>query len=53
MNEVEAKAFVKFLKSEMARHYMDIDNASDLIEEVTKKFKLEDEYAKLEDEYAN
>lgn len=38
----EAKAFIKFLKSEIARHQMDIDNARDLIYEVALKFKLGD-----------
>uniref|UniRef100_A0A6M3LH72 Uncharacterized protein n=1 Tax=viral metagenome TaxID=1070528 RepID=A0A6M3LH72_9ZZZZ len=38
----EAKVFVKFLKSEMARHQMDIDNARDLIYEVCFKYKIAD-----------
>uniref|UniRef100_A0A6H2A3I4 Uncharacterized protein n=1 Tax=viral metagenome TaxID=1070528 RepID=A0A6H2A3I4_9ZZZZ len=42
MNPEEAKAFVKFLKSEMARHQMDIENARDLIYEVCLKFKIAD-----------
>jgi len=42
MNHEEAKAFVKFLKSEISRHQMDIDNARDLIYEVCFKFKIAD-----------
>lgn len=45
MDKMEAKVFVKFLKSEIARHDMDIDNARDLIKEVTNKFGLEGEDA--------
>jgi len=40
MNQDEAKAFVKFLKSEIARHFMDIDNAKDLIYNVCLKYKI-------------
>uniref|UniRef100_A0A6M3LFQ7 Uncharacterized protein n=1 Tax=viral metagenome TaxID=1070528 RepID=A0A6M3LFQ7_9ZZZZ len=42
MNQDEASAFVKFLKSEILRHQMDIDNARDLIYEVCFKFKIAD-----------
>ena len=42
MNQEEAKAFVKFLKSEIARHQMDINNARDLIYEVCFRFKIAD-----------
>lgn len=41
MDTSEAKAFVKFLKSEIARHQMDINNAIDLIHQVVNKFKIE------------
>ena len=40
MDEVEAKAFVKFLGSEVARHLMDIENAYELIDKVKQKFNL-------------
>ncbi len=43
MDESEARAFVKFLKSEIARHNMDIDNAGELIKDVTERFKRGDE----------
>ena len=43
MNEAEARAFVMFLKSEIARHEMDIDNAYKLIIEVNQKFQLHKE----------
>lgn len=43
MSTEEARAFVKFLKSEVARHYMDIDNAQVLIYDVCKKFQIGDE----------
>jgi len=42
MNQSEARAFVKFLMSEIARHQMDIDNARDLIYDVCLKFKIAD-----------
>jgi hypothetical protein len=42
LNKNEARAFVKFLKSEMARHQMDIDNARDLCYTVINKYKLDD-----------
>jgi hypothetical protein len=42
LNQDEARAFVKFLKSEIARHQMDIDNARDLIYEVCLKYKIAD-----------
>jgi len=44
MNTDEARAFVLFLKSEIARHQMDIDNARDLCYTVINKFELEDWY---------
>ena len=40
MDEKEASAFVKFLKSEIARHKMDIDEAVKLIIKVANKFQL-------------
>jgi hypothetical protein len=40
MNTIEAKAFVKFLNSEIERHKMDIDNARDLINEVCNRFNI-------------
>ena len=47
MNQTEAMAFIKFLRSEIARHKMDIDNARDLIKEVNQKFEiLEDNASK-------
>ena len=42
MNQEEARAFVKFLKSEIARHQMDVENARDLIYEVCLKYKIAD-----------
>ncbi len=42
MNETEARAFVKFLTSEILRHKMDIDNARSLRYDVCMKFKLAD-----------
>ncbi len=42
MNGHEARAFVKFLKSEILRHQFDIKQARDLIYQVVFKFKLED-----------
>jgi hypothetical protein len=40
MNRSEANAFVMFLKSEIFRHEMDIENARDLIRDVCLKFGL-------------
>ena len=40
LNQEEAKAFIKFLKSEIARHGMDIDNARELIYQVVNKFQI-------------
>jgi len=40
MDSIEAKAFIKFLISEIKRHEMDIDNAHDLIKKVTEEFEL-------------
>ena len=40
MNQGEARAFVKFLKSEMLRHELDINQAKDLIYDVCLKFKI-------------
>ncbi len=37
LDEPEARAFVKFLQSEIARHEMDIENARELIEKVTRR----------------
>jgi len=42
LNKSEARAFVLFLKSEIARHQMDIDTARDLCYTVINKFKLDD-----------
>jgi len=42
MNQEEAKAFVKFLKSEMLRHELDITQARDLMYDVCLKFKIAD-----------
>ena len=36
----EAKAFIKFLQSEIARHEDDIENVYDLIRKVAKKFDV-------------
>ena len=38
MNRDEAKAFVKFLESEILRHQQDIQQADDLIMKVCVKF---------------
>ena len=38
LDEVEAKAFIKFLESEIIRHQWDIDNAKELIREVKGKW---------------
>ena len=40
MNKDEAKAFIKFLSSEIARHEDDIDRAIALQLEVEKRFKI-------------
>ena len=40
MTRIEAKAFVKFLRSEIARHRQDIQQAGDLIMVVKEKFNL-------------
>ena len=37
----EARAFVLFLRKEIARHKLDIENAASLIFEVVDKFHLE------------
>jgi hypothetical protein len=42
MSRIEAKAFILFLKSEIARHQMDIDNARYLIYDVCMKFHIAD-----------
>lgn len=39
---IETIAFILFLRSEIARHHLDIDNARDLIYEVCLKFHLAD-----------
>jgi len=41
MNKVEARVFIKFLQSEIARHLMDIRQAHELIREVKIKFGIE------------
>jgi len=38
----EASAFIKFLKSEILRHEMDIKNARNLIYKICMKYKLGD-----------
>ena len=40
MNKDEARAFVKFLRSEITRHLDDILDARELIEKVVERFKL-------------
>ncbi len=40
MNQTEARAFILFLKSEIARHEMDIDNAKKLIYEVSMRYNI-------------
>ncbi len=42
LNLAEARAFVLFLKSEIARHQMDIDNAIELCYTVINKYDLND-----------
>jgi len=42
LNQDEAKAFVKFLKSEITRHEDDIIQARDLIYKVCFQFKIAD-----------
>jgi len=41
MNKDEARAFIKFLQSEVARHLMDIRRAHELIREVKIRFGIE------------
>ena len=40
MNQTEAVAFIKFLRSEILRHKRDIDDAFDLIIHVGLKFNI-------------
>ena len=40
MNKEQAIVFVLFLRSEISRHYMDIENAEDLIQEVKGRFGI-------------
>ena len=40
MNETEARAFIKFLRSEIAQHKEDIDQAYDLIVSVGSEFHI-------------
>ena len=40
MNEMEAKIFIIFLKTEIIRHCDDIEQAEKLIEVVKEKFEL-------------
>lgn len=40
LKENEAEAFIKFLKSEVYRHFMDINEAEKLIKDVKEKFKI-------------
>ena len=42
LNRDEARAFVLFLKSEIARHKLDIDNKVSLCYDVCMKFKIAD-----------
>ena len=42
MDESDAKAYVKFLLTEIARHKQDIDNATDLCYDVIRRFHLGD-----------
>lgn len=39
LNPTEAKAFIKFLKSEVYRHQRDIEDAKALIEKVRELFE--------------
>jgi len=41
LDEAEARAFVKFLQSEIKRHEYDIDKAVELIDIVRRKFNIE------------
>ena len=41
LSRMEARAFILFLKSEISRHKMDIDNAIKLINVVAEKFNLD------------
>ena len=41
MNQDEARAFIKFLHSEILRHQQDINHAYDLIISVGSKFHIE------------
>ena len=43
MDESEAKAFIKFLASEIFRHMRDIDDARKLVKTVEEKFRLKGE----------
>ena len=38
LNKTEARAFIKFLKSEIFRHLRDIEDARDLIEKARELF---------------
>ena len=38
----EAKFFIKFLESEIKRHYQDIQEADELITEIKDRFTLEE-----------
>ena len=40
MNQNEARAFIRFLETEIARHKRDIENAVELIYTVCDKFDL-------------
>ena len=42
MSRIEAKAFILFLKSEIARHQMDIEDVRVLIYDVCRKFHIAD-----------
>ncbi len=42
MTKEEARVFILFLRTEITRHELDIDNARDLVYEVAMKFKLGD-----------
>lgn len=43
LNSVEARAFVKFLQSEIVRHLKDVADAEDLMVTVREKFNIQDE----------
>ena len=40
LNQEQAKAFIKFLESEILRHKVDIQQAEDLIKKVRNMYRL-------------